>query len=972
MALEIFEVFRRRQRVILAWLAVLAMFLFIIGDVLIGVRMGHYGLGYGLRRLFYDTTLEELEILHDQRYVAMSFLRLARLRADAILRETKFRGTDPNKPMDENLRKEYERELRNADDTWCGYIYRGEQTSEFLRLSGLSPQQLAALGLTSYEFPLSAEGLLEFAYWKEEANRLGIVIAAEVVRQDFEKFTFGLLPESEWFLVLQQLRRAVAPETVLQWVADEIRASLAKRLVEGPNMTRTVPLTPLDLWQAYRQLRTVLPQVAVVSLDIREERFIKKVPEPDEPQLRAYFDQYKQQEPDPMRPTPGFRVPNRYRVEFTYADFRYDPKDPARTGEAWAAYRQSVEALLTLGAALRLTPAVSPAGDFLPAFAVTGTNVAARAYHLYLSHQWERYRIAEYLASFALTNTPPDQPVHHHGILPPGTGPWYIPGAAEAELAMQVVIQGLQTTAALPAVSMPASALVRPVSVRASLAYAKAVELTATLGRMVGMTLALAAPGLASGQPSPTLTPTDAEALAATSLVAQLASPTFPAPMMQAWRDALRPVVQAAWLAPGFEGLALAIWSPPVTVPFQAVAAELELEYLRSEIERFVQADLTALKDALLTYRNEYQKAQAAWRKTPRKGTAAFVPPPFSRTGEPIERYLERFCQPRGLRYFPMKQLRSRYELLPRYSGELGKILYPLYQEARMLPPATQPAEVWKRELEFADALITGQQFLVQPDAQPEALKSDSSYSVYEPRFLIPRQRPEHRALVWKAEEAPGYVPNFEEAREQVRQVWLVEKARELARRHAEQLAERIHQLRRQRQAPLDDIFRELKGDPDLVELTKLELVELRRYQSLPIALPVTGLEKTVPGPQLEPVRYPPVVDYPAADFLERAYEHLREPGDVWITTNLPADKVYVLVLMQPRREPTPLEFELDYLKRPAESRIRVERQPLDDWLRFRRADELRQQFHRFLRNRYGLDDEKYRQLEDLTRRAYR
>jgi hypothetical protein len=74
MALEIFEVFRRRQKVILAWLAVLAMFLFIIGDVLIGVRMGHYGLGYGLRRLFHDTTLEELEVLHEQRQAALSFL----------------------------------------------------------------------------------------------------------------------------------------------------------------------------------------------------------------------------------------------------------------------------------------------------------------------------------------------------------------------------------------------------------------------------------------------------------------------------------------------------------------------------------------------------------------------------------------------------------------------------------------------------------------------------------------------------------------------------------------------------------------------------------------------------------------------------------------------------------------------------------------------------------------------------------
>ena len=969
MALEIFEVFRRRQKVILAWLAVLAMFLFIIGDVLIGVRMGHYGLGYGLRRLFLDTTLEELELMHEQRQAAHSFLVRARFRAEEILRRTKFSSGDPEK--DETLRKEYQRELRTANDTLCGDI--------FLRAYQWAP--LAQLGLpldvVAYEFPLTAEGLLEFAYWKEQANRLGIVIGPELLRQDFEKFTFGLLPEQEWYRLVQDSRIAAAPSIVLGWVADEVRASLAKRIVEGPGHSRAVELTPLDLWQAYRDLRTVLPQVGIASLSIDEERFIKAVPEPDESQLRAYFDEHKLQEPDPMRPSPGFRVPTRYRVEFVYADFRYDPKDPAGIGEAWPLYRQMVESLLSLGGAFRWTPAVYPAGAFAPVVVLPPTELPLRAYDLYRANQWQRYRIDENLASFALTNTPPDQRVHHHEILPPGTGPWYMPGASECEQAAQLVSRGLNALTAMPGIAAPVGLLAWPVSIRAPRTEAQMLDLAATLGRTVASTLALAAPTIASREPA-MLTSAPVEMVMAASLVGQMAGPVIPLTVVEAWQVALRSPIhlETASVVPGYAGLAVTLWAPPVAVPFASVASELEVEYLRGEVSRFVHGDLETLRNALAEYRQEYQKAYTAWRKAARS-KSPFVPPPLSKTKQPIEQYVQSFCQPRGLRYFAMKELRSQYELMPRHSGELAKILYPLYLESRNFPPATRPAEIWNRELEFARKLISGEEFLIQPGPKPkpEETKESGSYSVYEPRFLIPRENAAHLAMIWKAEENPGYVPTFDEARDRVVQAWRREKARELARQHAEQLAERIRQRRQDEHRPIEDVLTELKGQPEFVELTRLETVELRRYEWLPLGSPITGLEPVAPGPLLRPVSSPPVVDYPDSNFLDQAYQQLRQPGDVWITTNQPADKVYVLVLLQPRREPTPQEFEADYLKRPYAERIKVGMptfgsQTLEEWVRSQKVRELRRQFHQFLRQRYNLDDEKYRQLEDLVRRS--
>jgi hypothetical protein len=319
MAWQGFEVFRRRQKVILAALAVLAMGLFIVGDVLIGVRMGHYGLGYGLRSWFYDTRLEELLTLHDHRVAAMRALFAAHHRARERWLLSRFQVADPKDIKDENLRKEYDLGTLQATRTWLGQLYQG----------------LTLFGLAGDTFPLDAEGLLQFAYWKAEANRLGVVVAPEILRSDFERFTFNQLDDRELLnIVHRELRLAVSQEQLFTWWGDEIRAALARKVSCGTNPQRVVPPTLLDLWEAYRDLGTRLPQVAVITLNVHEDRFAKAVPEPSEEELRKYFDQHKQREPDPLQAEPGFRVPTRYRVEFIYADVRYDPNDPARTGEA--------------------------------------------------------------------------------------------------------------------------------------------------------------------------------------------------------------------------------------------------------------------------------------------------------------------------------------------------------------------------------------------------------------------------------------------------------------------------------------------------------------------------------------------------------------------------------------------------------------------------------------------------------------
>ncbi|MCS7166033.1 MAG: hypothetical protein RMI91_08540 [Gemmatales bacterium] len=964
MAWQGFEVFRRRQKTILAVLAVLAMVLFIIGDVLIGVGGGTSGLGYGLRQWFMDTRLEQLLILHDQRRAALETLQRAWVQAHQNWLRSRFNVTSPTEIKDENLRKQYEQETDQVERTLCGQLLRG-----------------GFLGMT---LDFNAEGLLEFAYWKEEADRLGIVIASSVMQQEFERFTFGQISERELQqLVHKSVRYLASTEDLYRWWADEIRAALARRIAGAAPGHRAYSPPLLELWEAYRELSTSLPQVTIVSLEVLEERFTRAVPEPSDQELRDYFNQHKQREPDPMRPEPGFRVPPRYRVNFVYADVRYDSKDPAKTGEAWPHYRQLTEVVFGLPPLLSLNPTLLLGGPASLTHTLPGMSLSLRAYDLYLSERAKRFRIEQTLAAYGLTNTPLDQLIHHHGILPPGTGPWYQPGVAEVEQAIQAVLRGITTLSSALALANPALALVGPMSVKAPRVESLAADVAATLGQCVGLTLSLTAPIVVGAEPPANWSAAQIEALSAASFVGQLANPGVPLWSQEILRQELRPprTIAPVHLVPGYEGLALTWWTPPSYVPFVQVAPELEIEFLRGQVARFLDADLQQLQKDLKDYGQLYQKAYSEWRRKGNKPEVhQFVPPPFGPHKQPLEEYIQKFCQARGLRYFPMSRPRSRYDLMPRASGELGKILYPLYLEVtRPEGTAQHPLEIYRRELDFADMLITGKGLLTDfsgDTKQPERI--EEKYAVYEPRHLARAGLSGHRALIWKAEELPGYVPSFEEARPEVRQAWIREKARHLAQEHARRLANRIRELRQQRQTPLDDVLRELRGDPNFQELEKAVTVELTRYRYELLSRPLTGLERSPPGPVFRAVQYPPVVDYPESDFLVRAFEHLKIPGDFWITTNQPGDKVYLLVLVSEPRSRTPTEFSLDYLRRPHASRIRVSDTPgpelslpLEQWVSARRSRSNRDQFLKYLRHRYGLDDEEWRQLEDYVRQRF-
>ena len=76
-------------------------------------------------------------------------------------------------------------------------------------------------------------------------------------------------------------------------------------------------VTPLDVFDVYRDQNE---RVSARVVSIKVEDFLAKVPEPSASQIETYYNQYKNDLPNPERPTPGFKIPRQIQVEILSID----------------------------------------------------------------------------------------------------------------------------------------------------------------------------------------------------------------------------------------------------------------------------------------------------------------------------------------------------------------------------------------------------------------------------------------------------------------------------------------------------------------------------------------------------------------------------------------------------------------------------------------------------------------------------
>jgi hypothetical protein len=175
---------------------------------------------------------------------------------------------------------------------------------------------------------LDEEGVLDFMIWLKQADKLGVKFSADDVGEELKQETLRNLSElpvdkkAEIYQSMQSDFRGLTQTTLAEALGNEFRVRAVQVAMTGtwgglPPRTDTAPptwLTPYSFYRDYRDARTTM-QVSL--LPVQAEKFLDKVsgtPTPNE--LQEMYDRYKDVEPNPASPTPGFKQPRQVAVQW--------------------------------------------------------------------------------------------------------------------------------------------------------------------------------------------------------------------------------------------------------------------------------------------------------------------------------------------------------------------------------------------------------------------------------------------------------------------------------------------------------------------------------------------------------------------------------------------------------------------------------------------------------------------------------
>ncbi len=285
---------------------------------------------------------QELGQLKQYRKLADSFMRAS---ADHAVRNLSARIFELQKKDDND---------KNAE----------ARKKELPRLTGFR-ESIAARRAKARYFDLGDkfDDLLEFKMWQAVADRLGINLDEEHVRQLYIQEFYGSLSDREIADAQRQAMnnagtREITNAAFFRAIGQEFRVRIAQYAVveaqtfsffgrgdrkeylpkfyfpDLPDEIRA-PMTLAQIFDAYKKNRA---EFSVSLLPIPVDAFLGKTTAPNEIEKDAFFTAHKSKPVDPNSPDWGLVLPQQIRFEYVYAD----PKSPAYEGASKAVTYLSV------------------------------------------------------------------------------------------------------------------------------------------------------------------------------------------------------------------------------------------------------------------------------------------------------------------------------------------------------------------------------------------------------------------------------------------------------------------------------------------------------------------------------------------------------------------------------------------------------------------------------------------------------
>ncbi len=145
---------------------------------------------------------------------------------------------------------------------------------------------------------------------RREAARLGIIVNDDAVSDFIKMISDQKLTTQDFREVKEELH--LGDHYIYELLRDEMAARMAAEMT-FPRATTT----PQQRWQDFRKVNV---KHAIEATSIPVEAFVKSIPDPSDPELRAFFKDHAEKYPS-AKGDPGFRQPARARLAYLEADF---------------------------------------------------------------------------------------------------------------------------------------------------------------------------------------------------------------------------------------------------------------------------------------------------------------------------------------------------------------------------------------------------------------------------------------------------------------------------------------------------------------------------------------------------------------------------------------------------------------------------------------------------------------------------
>lgn len=164
-------------------------------------------------------------------------------------------------------------------------------------------------------FPESEEAVVRTMLVAEEAKKNGLVVTDTAINDFLGQWTNNLVRPDQLNDIISGLR--LGPMAVSQHdLFEALRTELVGRNMLVMFQTGFSGDPPAWRWDYYRRLAQ---KATIEAVPVPVESVAADVPAPTEQQLRAFFEQYKNDLPAPRSDAPGFREPRRAKYEYLVA-----------------------------------------------------------------------------------------------------------------------------------------------------------------------------------------------------------------------------------------------------------------------------------------------------------------------------------------------------------------------------------------------------------------------------------------------------------------------------------------------------------------------------------------------------------------------------------------------------------------------------------------------------------------------------